>query len=56
MGYGHLREGVPHAFSVSELSPVLFLSLGHGEEKTAADPSKRGQDALIPEASALCRD
>lgn len=56
MGYGNLREGLPRAFSVSKLSPVLFLSLRHGEEKTPADPSKRGQDALIPEASALCRD
>lgn len=34
------------------LSPELFLSLGHGEKRTPADPSKRGQDALIPEASA----
>lgn len=36
------------------LSTELFL--GHREERTPADPSKRGQDALIPEASALCRD
>lgn len=38
------------------LSPERFLSLGHGEERTPDDPSKRGQEALIPEASALCRD